>query len=346
MVWSKYIFPSIRIVIWLVIALALVKIAFGSVAGTDLGEGEEEFPSSEFSGGSHMVERADLTSTLEIAATVALDPSVEVKAGATGTLGYWAVSEGETVYRGQALLDVHVPIMSKRSVDENGMVTEPYDTGYFNRHTVLAPITGKVTRLVELKEETTKTTPVFSISPESLSIEATLTPQEQYMMEKVPGTAKVTLGGGPEPFVCKGLALGTDQVSIPEKPDNPDQDSGFDELSGEEGPGSSTGVKLRCPAPEDIRLVAGLDGTMSILAGEVKDAVVVPVTAIQYVKDTGRVWIIDEASGEETERDVVLGLAQGQLIEVVKGLDAGETIRQYAPGNMEEIPSDGMMMGY
>lgn len=343
MAWSKYVFPSIRIVIWLVIAVALVKIAFGSVATTAGGENEGEFPSSEFSGGVHVVERATITSKLDLPATVALDPSVEVKAGAVGTVGYWAVAEGEKVFKGQALVDIHVPIMSKKTTDEDGNVIEPQDTGLFTRHTINAPVDGTVKRSLDLKEETTKTTPIFSIVPGTMSIEGSLTPQQQFQILELPKSAKITLAGGPEPFVCEGLAIGTDLVSVPDSPD-PD-DENVDASMGEQ-PGGSVGVKVKCAAPSDIRLVAGLDGTMSILAGEVKDAVVVPITAIQTVKETGKVWIIDEATGEETEREVTLGLAQGQLIEVKKGLEGGETVRQYAPGNMEEMPFDEGMMGY
>lgn len=343
MVWSKYIFPSIRIFIWFVIAVALVKIAFGSVGTTASGEEGEEFPSSEFSGGVHVVDRATITSQLELPTTVVMDPSVDVKAGAVGTVGYWAVADGEKVFKGQALLDIHVPIMSKKTVDADGNVVEPHDTGLFTRHTIEAPIDGTVKRSIDLKEETTKTTAVFSIVPGTLSIEGSLTPQQQFQILELPKTAKVSLAGGPEPFVCEGLTIGTDLVSVADTPD--DSGEGFDGID-EEPPGQTVGVKVKCIAPTDIRLIAGLDGTMSILAGEVKDAVVVPITAIQTVKDAGKVWVIDEATGEETERELVLGLSQGQLIEVKKGLEPGETVRQYAPGNMEEMPFEESMMGF
>lgn len=343
MVWSKYIFPSIRIFIWFVIAVALVKIAFGSVGTTASGEEGEEFPSSEFSGGVHVVDRATITSQLELPTTVVMDPSVDVKAGAVGTVGYWAVADGEKVFKGQALLDIHVPIMSKKTVDADGNVVEPHDTGLFTRHTIEAPIDGTVKRSIDLKEETTKTTAVFSIVPGTLSIEGSLTPQQQFQILELPKTAKVSLAGGPEPFVCEGLTIGTDLVSVADTPD--DSGEGFDGID-EEPPGQTVGVKVKCIAPTDIRLIAGLDGTMSILAGEVKDAVVVPITAIQTVKDAGKVWVIDEATGEESERELVLGLSQGQLIEVKKGLEPGETVRQYAPGNMEEMPFEESMMGF
>ncbi|XBH21872.1 hypothetical protein V5R04_01195 [Jonesiaceae bacterium BS-20] len=343
MVWPKYVFPSIRIFIWFVIAVALVKIAFGSVGTTASGEEGEEFPSSEFSGGVHVVDLATITSQLELPTTVVMDPSVDVKAGAVGTVGYWAVADGEKVFKGQALLDIHVPIMSKKTVDADGNVVEPHDTGLFTRHTIEAPIDGTVKRSIDLKEETTKTTAVFSIVPGTLSIEGSLTPQQQFQILELPKTAKVSLAGGPEPFVCEGLTIGTDLVSVADTPD--DSGEGFDGID-EEPPGQTVGVKVKCIAPTDIRLIAGLDGTMSILAGEVKDAVVVPITAIQTVKDAGKVWVIDEATGEETERELVLGLSQGQLIEVKKGLEPGETVRQYAPGNMEEMPFEESMMGF
>lgn len=340
--WSKYIFPSVRIFIWLIIAAALVKIAFGSAATTATGD-DLENPSSDFSGGAHLVDRADITATLEVSGTVVVDPSIEVKAGAVGTVGYWAVTDGETVIKGQPLLDIHIPIMSKASVDEDGTVTEPYDTGYFNRHTLQAPITGTVKLALDLQEETAKTTTVFSVTPGTLSVEGTLTPQEQFMILELPSTAKVTLAGGPEPFTCTNLIVGTDLVTVDD--DSEDIADSLDPSS-QEPPGQTVGVKLRCPAPTDIRLFAGLEGTMSILAGEVKDAVVVPITAIQSVKDSGRVWVVDPETGEETERELVLGLTQGQLIEVKKGLESGETVRQYAPGNMEEMPFEDSMMGY
>lgn len=343
MVWSKYVFPSIRIFIWFIIAVALVKIAFGSVTSTASGETGQETPSSEFSGGVHVIERATITSKLELPATVSMDPSVDVKAGAVGTVGYWAVADGEKVFKGQALLDIHVPIMSKQTVDEDGNVVEPQDTGLFTRHTINAPIDGVIQRSIDLKEETTKTTQVFSIAPGTLSIEGNLTPQQQFQILELPKTAKVALTGGPEAFVCEGLSVGTDLVPVADTPDDADEVSdGVDQ----EPPGQTVGVKVKCIAPTDIRLIAGLEGTMSVLAGEVKDAVVVPITAIQTVQDTGKVWVIDEATGEETERELSLGIAQGQLIEVKKGLEPGETVRQYAPGNMEEMPFEESMMGF
>lgn len=334
-VWTKIVFPAIRIVIWAIIAGALVKIAFLSTPQAQNAD-DGLIPTSDFSAPTYTVETADIVNNVEVTATVVTDPSVEVKAGSEGYLGYWAVPNGADVIEGQPIAEIRKPIMSQAREDEDGNVIEPADTGRFTRQTLHAPLAGKLKYVVELDEEVTKTTVVFSVAPETLSVEGDLSPQDRYRLLDDPKKAEVKLDGGPAPFTCKKLAIGNDVIAV--EP-NPEDDSGED-FYGYEGQAqndSTTAVKMRCPAPKKVRLFAGLTGTMTVLAGEAKGVVAVPITAVQGVLETGRVWVIDPATGEEVERDIKLGLSDGEMIEVVEGLEQGDSIRQFAPGNMEEL---------
>ncbi len=333
-VWTKIVFPAIRIVIWAIIAGALVKIAFLSTPQAQNAD-DGLIPESDFSAPAYTVETADIVNNVEVTATVVADPSVEVKAGSEGYLGYWAVPNGAEVIEGQPIAEIRKPIMSQAREDEDGNVTEPMDTGRFTRQTLHAPLAGKLKYVVDLDDEVTKTTVVFSVAPESLSIEGDLSPQDRYRLLDDPKKAEVKLDGGPAPFTCKKLAIGNDVVTVES---DPADDSGEDYygFTGQES-GDTTAVKMRCPAPKKVRLFAGLTGTMTVLAGDAKGVVAVPVTAVQGVLETGRVWVIDPTTGEETERDIKLGLSDGEMIQVVEGLEQGDSIRQFAPGNMEEI---------
>lgn len=336
MVWTKYVFPSIRIFIWAIIAVALVKLAFG-VVPTDAETTPEIIPGSDFSAEAHTVGVGEIVSKVVVNASVVQDPSVEVKAIESGTVGYWAVNDGASVVKGQAIVEIRKPIMSQREEDEDGNVIEPYDTGRFSRHTVFSPIDGVVKFVAELDSETTKSTVVFSVNPGTLSIEGDLSPKDRYRLVENPKNAKIDLDGGPDEFTCKKVQVGSDVVTAAFE-----SGTEWDDETGEEVPATSEGnaVKLKCPAPKKVRLFAGLTGTMTITAGKVEDVVVVPVTAVQSNGTKGKVWAMDAVTGEETEREIVLGLSDGEIIEVTEGLTTGDTIRQYAPGNMEEMQAE------
>lgn len=345
-VWTKYVFPALRIVIWAIIALALVKIAFLSAPTTTADDGLE--PYSDFSAATYAVEKANIVNNVEVDASVVLDPAVDRSAGYDGYVGYWAVADGAEVIEGQPVVEIRQRIMSAASVDEDGNTIEPADTGRFIRYTLDAPAAGTVKYVAELDEDVTKKSVIFSVVPDTLSIEGNLSPQDRYRLLEDPTKAEIALDGGPATFTCKKLTVGnTVKVSAAASTNTEDSDYGMYDGDMEAGQNASgSAVIMSCPAPQKVRLFEGLTGKMTVLAGKAKGVVAVPITAVQGVLETGRVWVIDPTTGEETERDVTLGLSDGELIEIKDGLKVGDSIRQFAPGNMEELPGEEEGLAY
>lgn len=324
-VWTKYVFPSLRIVIWAAIAVALIYIAFFS---NEPVEQDPDFdPGSNFTSPTFAVTTADIVNNVNVPATVVNDPAREAKSEVDGYVGYWAFAEGAEVSVGQAIVEIRRP------------VTDDPD-GAFTRHTLNSPIAGILHRSEPLNADVMEGDVVFTVTPTTMSVEGDLSPQDRFRLLTDPTSAEITLEGGPAPFTCEDLTIGTSLVTPPSAPEDPDQP--IDPFQPEQ---DSTGVvKMTCPAPADVRLFPGLTGTMSVPAGEAHGVLAIPVTAVQGVVDTGRVWVVDPATGAEEEREIALGLSDGEMIEVTDGLEEGEEILQFAPGNLEPLPED--MIGW
>ena len=120
----------------------------------------------------------------------------------------------------------------------------------------------------------------------------------------------MSITGGPAPFTCTGVRV---QVST-------------------EGTAS-----VRCAVPTDQVVFAGLPATMDLALGQVDDALVVPVTAVQGGAGTGNVWVDAGDGSEPAERPVTLGVNDGTMVEVVDGLAEGDMVRQFVPGILAPV---------
>ena len=72
-------------------------------------------------------------------------------------------------------------------------------------------------------------------------------------------------------------------------------------------------------------LPAGTGATVDVIGGEAKGVVLVPVEAV-HETDDGRQVVIILQNGEQTEREVELGLQNETYAEVTSGLDAGAVV--------------------
>ncbi|MBN6190205.1 MULTISPECIES: efflux RND transporter periplasmic adaptor subunit [Microbacterium] len=171
---------------------------------------------------------------------------------------------------------------------------------------VLAPEAGDVSELAIVKgQATTVGTETYTLTPARYHLQATVEPVQLYRLVNAPTEATVTITGGPAPFPCTGVRV---QVS-------------------EEGTAS-----VRCAIPADQTVFAGLPATMDLALGQVDDALVIPVTAVQGGAGTGKVWVDAGDGGEPEEREVALGVNDGSMVEVTDGLAEGDSIRQFVPG--------------
>jgi multidrug efflux pump subunit AcrA (membrane-fusion protein) len=193
--------------------------------------------------------------------------------------------------------------------------------------TVPAPAAGTLSAVDVLVDQVVAVgDKVGSISPGSLSVTATVSQADQFRLLAPPGTAEIEVQGGPAPFTCTGLTLGSpvaDAVTTP------------DDGAGQQPPGATGGgTTARCQVPAGVTVFPGMAATVRIDAGVAENVLVVPVTAVQGAVQQGNVWVVGE-DGTQEERAVTLGLTDGELVEVRDGLSEGEQVLQFVP-----VPDD------
>jgi multidrug efflux pump subunit AcrA (membrane-fusion protein) len=323
------VFPALRLVVWAVIAVALVVLAFrgGTGSGPDpAGAGGPAFVDVEAP--PIPVSTGTVSNTVTVTGTVVADPSVTVKATAAGTVRRLLASPGP-VTAGQALLEIRweeerEPVTGT-DADGNPTVTQPAPR--VRTATVAAPTAGTLTSLDVLVDQIVAVGDrVGTISPGTLSVTATLSQAEQFRLLSPPSAAEVEVQGGPAPFTCGSLVLGPAASAPADEPD-PGMPAG-------PAAPASGGTTARCAVPAGTAVFAGMGATMTIQAGLAENVLVVPITAVQGSVQTGNVWVVG-GDGEPAERAVTLGLTDGDMVEIREGLTEGEQILQFVP-----VPDD------
>jgi multidrug efflux pump subunit AcrA (membrane-fusion protein) len=323
------VFPALRLLVWAVIAIALVVLAFrgGDAASTASGPGA---PTLELASPAIPVARGTVTNTVSVTGTVVADSAVPLKATAAGTVRKLLVAAGSTVTAGQAVLEIRYEeeLDPVTGTDADGNPTSTPRPPRVRTATVPAPSAGTLSTLDVLVDQVVAVGDrVGSISPGTLSVTATLTQADQFRLLAPPGTAEVEVQGGPAPFTCTGLTLGAAPADSGSTPD----DGGIPQ-----GPsaGAGGGTTARCQVPAGTTVFPGMGANVRIEAGLAEDVLVVPVTAVQGSVQTGNVWVVG-ADGAQEERAVTLGLTDGEQVEVREGLSEGEQVLQFVP-----VPDD------
>lgn len=280
-VWRRWVFPILLIIVFGACAAGLVKLAFFPdrvEAGVS--------PQAGISDPVVVVERGSVVNSLSLAGNIARDDAYQVRSEVNGTVTNVHVANGAAVTAGQVLFTVKQDD-PQRYVD------------------ILAPAAGDLSEISAIKDQQVSVgAEVVTLTPASYHLLATVEPVQLYRLVNAPSEATVTVAGGPAPFACTGVGV---QVT-------------------------ADGVaNVRCAIPADQTVFAGLPAQLDLALGQVDDAIVVPVTAVQGGSGSGVVWI-DAGDGEPEERTVSLGVNDGAMVEVTEGLEEGESIRQYVPG--------------
>lgn len=316
-VTRTYVFPALRIVIWAVIAAALVKIAF---TGAELEPADALQPTGEITESVIDVATGTITNAVTVPATVVADAPVEVKATAAGLVRKVVTPDGP-VAGDQVVVEIRTetprdPVTSTDPVTGEQTVTELKPRVTITE--VKAPMGGTLDVTVLEDQQVAVGESIGTVSPGSLSVRGQLTADQQYRLVGAVGEAQVTLKGGPAPFTCTGLHIGAAAAAgAPGDVDPAAADA-------------STGV-VTCAIPGDVTAFAGLGAEIEIVNGDAKDAVVVPVSAVLGSAEKGKVWVVAAEGAEPEERDIVLGLTDGQRIQVTEGLAAGDRILEFTP---------------
>lgn len=312
--WRTVILPTLRVVVLAVIAIALVKFAFFPENAPAVSDGID--PNGELYEPTVMVETGDIVNDITLDGTIVRDQSRALLSTVQGEIGTVFFGDGDAVSRGDRIYQVRTqhepePVMP---TEDNPDPVQPQP--YYTYSDVLAPISGTLTEfpfLVGMPVDIGMETGL--IQPSSFHIEAPITATQQYRFTEEPEDATVTISEGPAPFTCEDVRVVQSEEATP---------------AGEEG--QATTAAVQCPVPEDVRVFAGLAIELTVPGGSAEGVPVLPTTAVIGTTDTGIVFI-PGPDGEPEEHEVGIGVNDGTMVEITSGLDVGDEVLLYAPGN-------------
>ncbi len=337
-VLRRVVFPILWLLIFSIIAAALVKIAFF--------DGLKDQSESLVPGGGIQVPVIEpvvgtVTNTVDVTGTVQSDAAVAVRSTAAGKVVYFFVQEGTVVNAGDRLFQIRaeeIPdvVDVAPSSDDEAPAAPPAPVYSYND--VLAPASGTLNTLtVLLNQEVGVGDNAGTVAPGTFSISGSLNTAQQFRLLGKPTTATGTLTNGPAPFTCPDVQLSNKESG--ETPD-PNAMGGIDPMA----QGESAG-QVSCAVPADVTVFPGLGATITLTAGESQNVLTLPLTAVKGSVQKGLVWIPAADGGNPPEeREVVLGLNDGEHVEIVSGLAEGETVLQFVPG-VDAPQEDGQMFG-
>jgi macrolide-specific efflux system membrane fusion protein len=304
----RWVFPIIWVVIFAVIASALVKLAFFPDSSAS---GAADVPSAEIVEPHYEVIRGTISNNVTLSGTVEADAAVAVPATLTGEVRELYVGAGQWVDAGAAILEMRA------------VVANPDGTSGTQWKTVTAPVSGILSSFTALVgQQFSVGDPVGQIAPPSFLVSGSIPPEQLYRLIDRPADAQVAINGGPAPFTCTGLTITTPLQGA---------GSGGTGTSGGQALSGSGGPTVRCAVPAEVTVFAGLVAEIVIVGGIADNVLVVPTTAVEGVAGTGNVYLV-LPDGSTEVRTVSLGLNDGLNVEVTEGLEEGDVILQFVPG--------------
>ena len=184
-VWRRWVFPILLVLVLGIAAAALVKIAFFP----DTAPAAAAQPSAQIADPVVPVERGAVTNALSLPGTIARDTAYPVRSEIDGTVTAVHVGEGQTVTAGQKLFTIKQ--------------TDPV-----KNIDVLAPEAGDVTEVAVVKGQPASIGgDLASLTPARFHVQATVDPVQLYRLQGAPSEGSVTIQGGPAPFTCTGLKV-------------------------------------------------------------------------------------------------------------------------------------------
>lgn len=316
----KWVFPIVWIIIFAVIAGALVKLAFFPDSSAS---GSPDVPSAEIVEPQYEVALGTISNDVTLSGTVEADAAVPIPATLTGEVREVYVGAGQWVDAGADVLEMRA------------VVAYPDGTSGTKWETVTAPISGTISSFAALVgQQFAVGDAIGQIAPPSFHVSGSIPPEQLYRLLERPSDAQVTINGGPAPFTCPGLTITTPLQGAG------GGGGGAGDPTGQT-PASTGGPTVRCSVPAEITVFAGLVAEIVISGGVAENVLVVPTTAVEGAAGTGNVYFV-LPDGTTEARPVTLGLNDGVNVEVKEGLAEGDVILQFVPGAPAVDPS---MMG-
>jgi len=323
-----WVFPILRILIFVAIAAALVKLAF--FAAPAAGDDSVAVPTGELVEPQVAVAVGTITNDVVVDATVVSDPASAVPATLAGTVTTVDVATGQVVAAGDRLATLRSETPQDPLVAADGTVTERKPI--VKTAVVTAPVAGTVTSVAVIKDQTVAVgDAVAQVAPPTFHVTGSLAADQLYRLVSRPTEGSVAITGGPAPFACTGLTVGGSTSSSP-----------GDDATSDGAPSaqdSSSGQGVSCVVPGDVTVFSGLAAKLTIPAGVATDVLTVPLTAVEGAAGKGVVSVVG-ADGTTEKRDITLGINDGTTVEVTDGLSEGDLVLEFVPG-AAAVPQDG-----
>ncbi len=306
----KWVFPILRLVIFIAIAVALVKVAFFPDA-TDASS--PAVPGAEIVEPQVAVTLGTIQNDVTLQGTVSADAAVPIKATLAGEVRKVLVTAGQHVDAGTEILTLRAEVPSA-----DGLTTTVKNA------TVTAPVAGTLSSLTALVGQVFSVgDSVGQIAPPTFHVSGALAAEQLYRLTVAPTEAQVIITGGPAPFTCTGLTITTPLEGSAE--------------------GAPAGPTVSCVVPGDITVFPGLTAQIVIAGGVAENVLIVPTTAVEGIAESGNVYFV-LPDGSTEVRPVTLGLNDGYNVEIKEGLAEGDMILQFVPGAAAvdpNMPTDG-----
>ncbi|MEV4280268.1 efflux RND transporter periplasmic adaptor subunit [Actinoplanes xinjiangensis] len=280
--------------------------------------------------------RQDLTNQISLAGKVGINP----------VFGIVAPAEGELRFTERQPTTV--------AVSRDTWVATVWD-GDTPRKVYVPEGATMAGRLMADRSPVSKGMPVVSARHAGYGITADIDSAQAYRISGAVKQIKAQIKNGPGPFDCEPVgtiaALPAGTFPEPEPAATtppavnpsaaPPVSSETREPAAPEG-SEATGLRLVCTAPEKVRLINGSDVTLDVITGRAENVMVLPVEAVAGLQGRGKVDIVGEDRQRRTV-DVVLGISDGKVVEIKKGLTGKETIA--IPGPNLPAPEAGEVTG-
>ena len=204
-------------------------------------------------------------------------------------------------------------------------------------------------RLLDDRSDVTRGMPVISAKYAGYGIVADIDSAQAYRISGAVQTVRGQITNGPGPFACE--ALGTiaalPEGTIPEPPPSPatPPPSGgpvapVEQEQAASGGSEPTGLRLVCTAPDDVKLINGAAVTLDVVTAKASHVLVLPVEAVAGIQGKGKVDVVGADRTRKTV-DVTLGLTDGKVVEIRKGLRGDETVAVPGPDLPTAEPAPG-----
>lgn len=349
-VWNTWVWPILKGLVVVVIAVALAKVAFFPDAQQD----DPAVPTGSLAEPTVRPEPGSIVNTIEVKGTVSQERAQDGKVPMTGIVQEVFVQVGARVGYGETIASIKQETPREPVQNPDGTTT-PRDPEV-TWHEVTAPASGTVTALNVISRQQVSVGEVaVQVTPSQLLVTGTIPAVQQYRLQQQPTDAQVTITSGPAPFTCTDLKIGAlasgtggsgssgGTGGTGSSGSGSSGGTGGGSGSGDQASGSSGTTPVSCRIPAEVAAFVGVEAAMTIEGGRVDGVLTLPITAVTGQAGTGTVTVVS-ADGSRREQPVTLGLSDGTRVEITGGIAETDEVLEFVPSKprptQEDCPID------